>query len=167
MIISKGPSIGKNCLRPESLPLNVAACITFLIHWNVLNCFWYIKLKSRWVSCCLWCYLDKLCTLFEAVLRYVHKLLKNAVIIKCGFLQHVLYILNCSDIILFNILNYNLESGLLVKVLQLELKRLSSNPSKCLAGLRDPTSLQESWLLSGRSSWNTVINIRWVRLSPW
>ena len=41
-----------------------------------------------------------------------------------------------------------------------------SNPTKCLARLRDPTSLWGSWWPSGQICKMQVINIRWVRLPP-
>ena len=43
----------------------------------------------------------------------------------------------------------------------------SSNPTKRLAGLRDPTSLWSSLSPLGRICKTQVINIRWVRLPPW
>ena len=42
----------------------------------------------------------------------------------------------------------------------------SSNPTWCLARLRDPTSLWGSWWPSGQICKMQVINIRWVRLPP-
>ena len=42
----------------------------------------------------------------------------------------------------------------------------SSNPTRCLARLRDPTSLWGSWWPSGQICKMQVINIRWVRLPP-
>ena len=45
-------------------------------------------------------------------------------------------------------------------------KVLGSNPTRCSAGLRDPTSLRGSRWLSGRACKTQVINIGWVRLPP-
>ena len=42
-----------------------------------------------------------------------------------------------------------------------------TNPTRNLAGLRDPTLLHGSWWPSVWNSSNTVINIRLVRLCPW
>lgn len=40
-------------------------------------------------------------------------------------------------------------------------------PSRCFAGLTDPSYCETPSGLRVKNRWNSVINIGWVRLSPW
>ena len=40
-------------------------------------------------------------------------------------------------------------------------------PSRCLAGLADPSCYETPSGLRVKNRWNSVIDMRWVRLSPW